>query len=85
MLGIRTVGDLNEVLMDGDIDALIRTAEAVQEKRISRLADRISEQQTVKWIFLAGPSSAGKTTVAKRLAIQLRVNGLRCVTLSVAN
>jgi uridine kinase len=84
ILGVRTVGDLNEIGVDGDIADFIRTAEALHEKRIATIADQISARaDRVRWIFIAGPSSSGKTTFAKRLAVHLKVNGLHCTTLSV--
>jgi uridine kinase len=84
ILGLRTVGDLNRLIAERQADDIVRIAEALHEKTIARLADRILERQPgVRWIFIAGPSSSGKTTLAKRLAVQLRVNGLRPVAISV--
>ena len=84
ILGLRTVGDLNRLIADRQADEIVRIAEALHEKTIARLADRIAERQpATRWIFIAGPSSSGKTTFAKRLAVQLRVNGLQPVAVAV--
>jgi uridine kinase len=83
ILGIRTVGNLNEINARGEISDVIRIAEAFHEKKLALLADLLlSRRESIKWVLIAGPSSAGKTTFAKRLAVQLRVNGLRPVTIS---
>ncbi|MBU0678214.1 MAG: nucleoside kinase [Verrucomicrobia bacterium] len=82
ILGVRTVGQLNEIIANRGIGDLIRIAEAFHEKKIASIADRIAESKSTNWILIAGPSSAGKTTLAKRLGVQLRVNGLRPVTIS---
>lgn len=82
ILGVNTVGRLNEIIAAGEIDDFIKVAEALHEKKIAAIADQIAANPALKWILIAGPSSSGKTTFAKRLAIQLRVNGLRPVTLS---
>ena len=70
-----TVEDLNEIVDSGEIDEFIRVCEARQCKELSRIADTVSSRQGIRVILLAGASSAGKTTTAKRLATQLRVNG----------
>lgn len=86
ILGVNTVGRLNEIIANREIDDFIKIAEAFHEKKIARIADHIYELRgQIKWILIAGPSSSGKTTFAKRLAVQLRVNGLRPVTISVDN
>ncbi len=83
ILGVTTVGKLNDIIASGDIKTFIHTAEALHEKKISNIADRIhSLKDKVKFVLIAGPSSAGKTTFAKRLSVQLRVNGLNPITLS---
>lgn len=84
ILGVRTAGDLNETIADGDIRDYIRSSEALHEKKIANLADRIAgSDDHIKWIFIAGPSSSGKTTFAKRLGTQLRLNGLRPFPISI--
>ena len=84
ILGVTTVGELNELIAGRQIDEFIRIAEALHEKKIARIADQVYEHRDqVKFILIAGPSSAGKTTLAKRLMIQLRVNGLQPRTISI--
>lgn len=86
ILGVTNVGRLNELIMNGDIREFMRIEEAFHEKKIVRIADRISAlRRQVRLILIAGPSSAGKTTFAKRLAVQLEVNGLRPVMISLDN
>jgi len=81
ILGINTVGRLNEIIAANEIRDFVKVAEALHEKKIAGIADKIASTSSVKWVLIAGPSCSGKTTFAKRLAIQLRVNGLRPVTL----
>ncbi len=84
ILGLDTVAGLNEVVAAGGISEFIKIAEAFQEKKIAQLADRVCEKKDrLKWILIAGPSSSGKTTFTKRLAVQLQVNGIRLVTISL--
>jgi len=79
-------GRLNEIIANKEISDFIRIAEAFHEKKIAQIADHIYEHRgQIKWALIAGPSSSGKTTFAKRLAVQLRVNGLRPVTISLDN
>ena len=75
ILGVGDVGSLNEKVLDGEIIDIIRVSEALHEKKIAYIADMIKAKEDVKLILIAGPSSSGKTTFAKRLGIQLRVNG----------
>jgi uridine kinase len=75
IIGVSTIGELNEACSKGYTNDLINVSEALQEKRISRLADRITENPNLKVILIAGPSSSGKTTFSKRLGVQLRVRG----------
>jgi len=83
ILGVNTVGRLNEIIAKGEIADFIMTAEALHEKKLAQIADRIAARRDrVKVVLIAGPSSAGKTTFAKRLATHLTVNGLRPVTIS---
>jgi uridine kinase len=86
ILGVSTVGRLNEIIAKGEIGDFIKIAEAFHEKKIAQIADQIyANRNRLKWILIAGPSSSGKTTFAKRLAVQLKVNGLRPVTISTDN
>jgi uridine kinase len=83
ILGVGDVGSLNHKVENGEIVDIIRVAEALHEKKIAYIADMISERQNVKIILIAGPSSSGKTTFARRLGIQLRVNGLMPIPISL--
>lgn len=83
ILGVQNAGQLNEIIARNEIGDFINIAEAFHEKRIAQLADQVCNHgRHIKWLCIAGPSSSGKTTFSKRLAVQLRVNGLRPVTLS---
>lgn len=83
ILGLRTIGDLNEAVEKGFTTGLINLSEALQEKKISRIADEIASRKGVKIVLIAGPSSSGKTTTCKRLSIQLLTNGLKPVGISL--
>lgn len=85
ILGVPNVGSLNRKVMDGMGSELIKIGEALQEKNFARIADTISAKGEVKLILIAGPSSSGKTSFAKRLAIQLRVLGLEPHLISLDN
>jgi len=77
ILGVKHVPDLNKAIEAGEAPVLIKVQEAFHEKKIARIADRIKElYPDKKIIFIAGPSSSGKTTFLKRLSVQLRANGL---------
>lgn len=81
ILGVSTVGDFNVACNEGKTTDLINVSEALQEKKIARIADEIAGRQTgdkrVKLVLISGPSSSGKTTFSKRLCIQLMTNGLK--------
>lgn len=77
IVGISTVGDFNRACMNGHATDLINVSEALQEKKISRIADEINNRKGVRIVLIAGPSSSGKTTFSKRLAIQLMACGLK--------
>ncbi|AKN33346.1 ATPase AAA [Clostridium carboxidivorans P7] len=83
ILGVGDVGSLNDKVEDNEIIDIIRVAEALHEKKIAYIADMISERKNVKIVLIAGPSSSGKTTFARRLGIQLRVNGLIPIPISL--
>ena len=83
ILGLRTIGDLNEVIMDGHSSSLIQISEALQEKKIAKIADEIAQRKGIKLVLIAGPSSSGKTTTCKRLSVQLAVNGIKPVNISL--
>jgi uridine kinase len=75
LLGISYVADLNEKIASGEAMKLIQLSEALHEKKIAEIADKINMKGS-RIVLIAGPSSSGKTTFAKRLSIQLMVNGL---------
>ena len=77
ILGIRTVGDFNQAIDAGHATDIINISEALQEKKLAKIAEEIASREGVKLVLLAGPSSSGKTTSCKRLSIQLAVNGLK--------
>ena len=83
ILGIRTVGDFNQAIDAGHATDIINISEALQEKKIAQIAEDIANRQGVKLVLLAGPSSSGKTTSCKRLSIQLAVNGLKPLQISL--
>ena len=83
ILGIRTVGDFNQAVGAGFTTDIINISEALQEKKIAKIAEEIANRKGVKLVLLAGPSSSGKTTSCKRLSIQLAVNGLKPLQISL--
>ena len=85
VLNVGTVYRLNKAVEENSIKYLILLSEALHEKKISQIADKIAARKGVKMILIAGPSSSGKTTFAQRLGIQLKINGLSPVTISVDN
>ena len=89
ILGVGTVGDFNVACNEGYATDLINVSEALQEKKISNIADEIYHRgkngQRVKLVLISGPSSSGKTTFSKRLSIQLMANGLKPYPISLDN
>ena len=85
VLDVLRVYKLNKAIEEGRINDIILLAEALHEKKIANIADEIAKKKDIKMILIAGPSSSGKTTFAQRLGIQLRLNGLKPVTISVDN
>ncbi|MBE6259226.1 MAG: nucleoside kinase [Prevotella sp.] len=83
IVGMRTVGDLNVAIDKGYSNQLIQISEALQEKKIAQIADDIAKRKGVKLVLIAGPSSSGKTTTCKRLSVQLAVNGLKPIGISL--
>ena len=83
IIGIRTIGDFNQAVAAGFSTDIINISEALQEKKIAQIAEDIAQRKGVKLVLLAGPSSSGKTTSCKRLSIQLAVNGLKTLQISL--
>ena len=83
ILGIKTVGDFNEAVKNGLATDLINVSEALQEKKISQIADTIAVRKEIKVVLIAGPSSSGKTTFCKRLSVQLLASGVKPVQISL--
>lgn len=80
-LGINTIVELNEKIKEGKEKEVIMASEALQEKKIAEIADQIAQKKGIKLILIAGPSSSSKTTFAKRLSTQLKVNGIKPVVI----
>lgn len=87
LLNINNVGDLNSVCKTPKTQDMIKLAEALHEKKVGQIADMITHRQggRPKFVLISGPSSSGKTTFSKRLVIQLLVNGIRPVVISMDN
>lgn len=85
MLGVDTVGALNEVISRGEIGDLMLVQEALQEKKIGKIAEEIAKNKNKKFVMIAGPSSSGKTTFSHRLSIQLMTLGLKPHPIAVDN
>jgi len=85
ILDIDTVYKLNKKIRQGKEKDIILLAEALHEKKIADIADNIVKKKDIKMVLIAGPSSSGKTTFAKRLGIQLQLNGIKPITISVDN
>lgn len=83
ILGMSTIGDLNEVIDHGNSTELITVSEALQENKIVKIAEMIASRKDVRIVLIAGPSSSGKTTTCKRISIQLVANGIRPVGISL--
>ena len=86
IIGVSNVGPLNQMISDGKSTGLIQVAEALHEKKISKIADTIAEahaERGVRMVLIAGPSSSGKTTFCKRLGIGLGVLGFHPQSISL--
>lgn len=77
IMGVETVGDINNVLAKGGLQELILVQEAFMEKKIADIAAQIKDRGNVKFVMIAGPSSSGKTTFSHRLSIQLKTLGMK--------
>ena len=85
LMKINTVYRLNKKIQEGKIKELILFSEAIHEKKIAEIANKIKEKQNVRMVLIAGPTSSGKTTFAGKLGMALRVQGIKPVTISVDN
>lgn len=85
IMGIDTVYKLNKKIAEGKSKELILFSEALHEKKIAELSNKIKQRGNVKLVLIAGPSSSGKTTFAGKLGMSLKVNGLKPITISVDN
>lgn len=84
IMGLSNVGNMNSLIQKKRVMSdVIKIAEALQEKKITKIADDICDRGTVKLVLVSGPSSSGKTTFSKRLSIALAVNGRRPTPLSM--
>jgi len=86
ILGVGSVASINEQVQQGFSSELIKISEALHEKKVSQIADKIyCRRDKVQVVLISGPSSSGKTTFAKRLSVQLKVSGLKPYTISLDN
>ena len=85
LMNVKTIYHVNNRVEKDGGKELILTSEALLEKKIAEIADMIAKRKGLKMVLIAGPSSSGKTTFAKRLGIQLKVNGLKPVTIGTDN
>ena len=85
MIGVPTIGYLNDKITDGSMNNIMMVQEALQEKRIGDVAADIASRENVKVVMIAGPSSSGKTSFSHRLSIQLMAQGLKPHPISVDN
>ena len=85
IMKMNTVYRLNKKLREGKEKELILLSEAIHEKKIAEIAQKIKDRKDVRMVLIAGPSSSGKTTFANKLGMALRVQGIKPVTLSTDN
>lgn len=85
LVGMARVASLNKALANDSILEAILVAEALHQRQLASIASQIAERETIKFIFISGPTSAGKTTFSKRLAIQLLAHGIHPVTIAMDN
>ena len=83
MIHCNTIGKLNKIIELGYAEKIIQIAEALHEKKLAGIADRLAKHKELKLVLIAGPSSSGKTSTAQRLSIQMAVNGLRPLPISM--
>ena len=86
IMGIQSVGRLNKIIADKNIRDYIQVAEAFHEKKIFEIADQIyAKKDTINTVLIAGPSSSGKTTSAKRLSVALKAMGIQPIAIGLDN
>jgi uridine kinase len=86
IMGLGNIGEMNAIVKQKEkISSIIKVAEALQEKKIIKIADAVCGREEVKLALIAGPSSSGKTTFSKRLSVQLAINGIHPIPLSMDN
>ncbi|MDR0618493.1 MAG: nucleoside kinase [Bacteroidales bacterium] len=85
ILGVPYLGYLNKKILAGESGRLIKISEALHEKKIALIADRIKERKSAKTVLISGPSSSGKTTFSKRLGVHLQVLGFQPLEISLDN
>ncbi len=87
LMGLQDVGDLNRVIRDGRMRDEVLIAEALHSRHISEIAAEIAQRHSkgIRLVLIAGPSSSGKTTFSKRLAVQLMAHGIQPFTLAMDN
>jgi len=85
IIGVSNIAELNELSLSRSISHVIKLAEGLHEKKIAQIADEIKNRERSNIVLISGPSSSGKTTFAKRLGIQLAINGLKTITISMDN
>ncbi|MDR1974690.1 MAG: nucleoside kinase [Bacteroidales bacterium] len=85
ILGVPYLGYLNKKVLSGESGRLIKISEALHEKKIAFIADKIKEHQSAKVVLISGPSSSGKTTFSKRLGVHLQVLGFQTQEISLDN
>lgn len=84
-LGVRSVGDLNEAILNNKSNDIIQVSEAIHQRKIVELVQDIEKRRNVKMVLIAGPSSSGKTTFAQKMGVQLKLTGYNPITISMDN
>ncbi|MBR5227448.1 MAG: hypothetical protein IKV94_02295 [Clostridia bacterium] len=84
-MGVQTISDLNQKIIDGSIKNIIQTSEQIQERKLDEITEQIEKRQDVKVVLISGPSCSGKTTFAKRLSNKLRQIGKEPLAISMDN
>ena len=86
VIGAKSIGSVNKLIMEGNAPNMIMVSEALHERKYARIADELyKRRQQLKMVLIAGPSSSGKTTTSKRLALHAKVVGLNPVVIELDN